>query len=97
MATDYDAPRTKNVEDTGDESLEELTATRRTAVNTAVIDEDEAVESFDLPDADIADELSVRVIPRQANEFTCSSCFLVQHRNRLAVQRGDQQVCVDCA
>ena len=53
--------------------------------------------SFDLPDADIADELSVRVIPRQANEFTCSSCFLVQHRNRLAVQRGDQQVCVDCA
>ena len=27
MATDYDAPRTKNAEDTGDESLEELTAT----------------------------------------------------------------------
>jgi hypothetical protein len=97
MATDYDAPRTKNAEDTVDESLEELTAGRRTAVDTAVIDEDEAVDSFDLPDADISDELSVRVIPRQANEFTCSSCFLVQHRNRLAVQRGAEQVCVDCA
>jgi hypothetical protein len=96
MATDYDAPRTKNTEDTADESLEELTARRRTAADTAVIDEDEVVDSFDLPDADIAEELTVRVIPRQANEFTCSSCFLVQHRNRIALQRGDQQVCVDC-
>jgi hypothetical protein len=97
MATDYDAPRTKNAEDTVEESVVELTAGRRTAVDTAVIDEDEAVDSFDLPDADIAEELSVRVIPRQANEFTCSSCFLVQHRNRLALQRGAEQVCVDCA
>ena len=96
MATDYDAPRTKNTEDAVDESLEELTAKRRTAADTAVIDEDEPVDSFDLPDADIAEELSVRVIPRQANEFTCSSCFLVQHRNRLALQRGEEQVCVDC-
>ena len=96
MATDYDAPRTKNTEDTVDESLEELTARRRTAADTAVIDEDEVVDSFDLPDADIAEELSVRVIPRQLNEFTCSSCFLVQHRNRIALQRGDEQVCIDC-
>jgi hypothetical protein len=96
MPTDYDAPRTKNTDDNADESLEELTATRRAAVDTAVIDEDEAVDSFDLPDADIAEELSVRIVPRQANEFTCSSCFLVQHRNRIALQRGDQQVCVDC-
>jgi hypothetical protein len=96
MATDYDAPRTKSADDTADESLEELTARRRTTADTAVIDEDEPVDSFDLPDADIAEELTVRVIPRQANEFTCSSCFLVQHRNRMALQRGDQQVCVDC-
>lgn len=97
MATDYDAPRTKNAEDTVEESVVQLTASRRTAVDTAVIDEDEAVDSFDLPDPDIAEEFSVRVIPRQANEFTCSSCFLVQHRNRLARQRGAEQVCVDCA
>ncbi len=96
MATDYDAPRTKTAEDTVDESLEELTAGRRAAADTAVIDEDETVDSYDLPDADISDELSVRVIPRQANEFTCSSCFLVQHRNRLALRRGVEQVCVDC-
>ena len=45
---------------------------------------------------DTIEELTVRVIPRQANEFTCSPCFLVQPRNRLALQRGDQHVCVDC-
>jgi Domain of unknown function (DUF4193) len=98
MATDYDAPRTKDTEEPVDESLEGLAAGRRVATDTAVIDEDEAVDSFDLPDADLSgEELSVRVIPKQANEFTCSSCYLVQHRNRLALHRGNQQICVDCA
>lgn len=97
MATDYDAPRTKEADEVGDESLEELATQRRASVDTAVIDEDESVDSFDLPDADLTgEELTVRVIPKQADEFTCSSCFLVQHRNRLALQRGNEQVCVDC-
>ncbi|OMC35123.1 dUTPase [Mycobacterium sp. GA-1841] len=97
MATDYDAPRVKETEESTDESLEQLAAQRRTAANTAVIDEDEVVDSFDLPDADLTgEELSVRVVPKQADEFTCSSCFLVQHRNRLALQKGEQQLCIDC-
>lgn len=97
MATDYDAPRVKETDESNDESLEELAAQRRTAANTAVIDEDEVVDSFDLPDADLTgEELSVRVVPKQADEFTCSSCFLVQHQNRLALQKGEQQLCVDC-
>jgi uncharacterized protein DUF4193 len=41
-------------------------------------------------------ELTVRVIPKQADEFTCASCFLVQHRNRLALRKGDQLICADC-
>ena len=50
-----------------------------------------------LPDADLSgEELTVRVVPKQADEFTCSSCFLVQHRNRLALQKGDQLICADC-
>ena len=97
MATDYDAPRVKETDEAADESLEQLATQRRTAANTAVIDEDEVVDSFDLPDADISgEELSVRVVPKQADEFTCSSCFLVQHRNRLALQKGEQQICVEC-
>ena len=96
MATDYDAPRTKEVDEVADESLEDLAA-RRASVDTAVIDEDEVVDSFDLPDVDLTgEELTVRVVPKQEDEFTCSSCFLVQHQNRLALQRGSEQICVDC-
>ena len=97
MTTDYDAPRTKDADESGEESLEALATKRRAGTDTAVIDEDEAVDSFDLPDMDLSgEELSVRVVPKQSNEFTCSSCFLVQHRNRLAVRRGNEQICVDC-
>ena len=98
MATDYDAPRVTPETD-ADESLEELTSRRKNDAATAVIDVDDgdAIDSFDLPDADLTgEELSVRVIPKQADEFTCSSCFLVQHRNRLALQKGEQLLCVEC-
>jgi uncharacterized protein DUF4193 len=98
VSTDYDAPRTKDADDTTDESLEELASQRRNTA-TAVIDIDEAdaADSFDLPDMDLSgEELSVRVIPKQSDEFTCSSCFLVQHNHRLALRKGDQQICADC-
>ena len=39
----------------------------------------------------------MRVLPKQEDEFTCSRCFLVQHRSRLAATRGDQLYCRDCA
>ncbi|MDV3124141.1 DUF4193 domain-containing protein [Mycobacterium sp. 21AC1] len=97
MATDYDAPRVKDQDESTDEPIEQL-ASRRTAVDTAVIDVDEPVDSFDLPDIDLSgEELSVRVVPKQADEFTCSSCFLVHHHSRMARQRGNEQICVDCA
>jgi hypothetical protein len=99
MPTDYDAPRVKETDDVADESLEEIAARRRNDVDVAVLDVDdgEAVDSVVLPDADLSgEELTVRVLPKQADEFTCSSCFLVQHRNRLALQSGDQLVCADC-
>jgi hypothetical protein len=94
MPTDYDAPRTQNT-DEGDQSLEDLAARRREQVDVAVLDVDDgdAVDAIDLPDIDLSgEELTVRVIPKQANEFTCSSCFLVHHRNRLALQTGDRRV-----
>jgi hypothetical protein len=37
------------------------------------------------------------VLPKQEDEFTCSRCFLVQHRSRLAATKGDQLYCRDCA
>jgi hypothetical protein len=96
LATDYDAPRKTETDDTADESLEAL-AGRRTDAATAVIDVDESDDMFDLPGADLSgEELTVRVVPKQADEFTCSRCFLVQHRNRLALQSDRQQICTDC-
>lgn len=97
MATDYDAPR-KTDEDNED-SIEEL-KTRRNDKNSGKVDEDEveAAETFELPGADLShEELTVRVLPRQADEFTCASCFLVKHRSQIALVKDGQYYCVDCA
>jgi len=97
MTVDYDAPRRAPVE--ADESLDEL-AVRRNNSTTAVLDIDEAdaVDRYELPGADLSDEeLIVRVIPKQPDEFTCSSCFLVHHRSRLAHGRNGESVCTECA
>ncbi|MFD1827664.1 MULTISPECIES: DUF4193 domain-containing protein [Mumia] len=98
MATDYDAPR-KTEEEQSEDSIEELKA-RRHEKNSGKVDEDEveAAESFELPGADLShEELSVQVLPRQLDEFTCTSCFLVHHRSQLAREKGKQLICVDCA
>jgi hypothetical protein len=98
MATDYDAPR-KTDEDLSEDSLQELQA-RRADKNSGAVDEDEtdAAEGFELPGADLSgEELSVRVLPRQADEFTCSKCFLVRHRSQLAYEKDGQMVCSECA
>ena len=79
-------------------TLTELKA-RRHEKNSGKVDEDEveAAESFELPGADLShEELTVRVLPRQANEFTCASCFLVKSQSQLAEVRGGQSYCVDC-
>lgn len=50
-----------------------------------------------LADADLViDEVSVPVIPRQADEFMCSSCFLIQHISRLAFSNDGHPICADC-
>jgi hypothetical protein len=96
MATDYDAPR-KSEEDQSEESIEELKA-RRHDKNSGKVDEDEAeaAESFELPGADLShEELAVEVKPKQEDEFTCMSCFLVHHRSQLADAK--KMMCFDCA
>ena len=99
MATDYDAPRRTETDEASEDSLEELTARRNEAQSAVVdVDESESAESFELPGADLSgEELSVRVIPKQADEFTCGSCFLVHHRSRLASEKKGVAICTDCA
>jgi hypothetical protein len=96
MATssDYDARR--EAQDTS--GLRRLMRTLPGS-STAVADEDpNDVVFFELPGADLSgEELSVTVIPQRADEFTCSSCFLVQHRSRLRISSSGLPICADCA
>lgn len=98
MATDYDAPR-KTDDDISEESIEELKSRRvDTRASSVDVDETEQNESFELPGADLSgEELSVRVLPRQADEFTCSQCFLVHHRSQLASEGKSGPICTECA
>ncbi|AMM32541.1 MULTISPECIES: DUF4193 domain-containing protein [Sinomonas] len=97
MATDYDAPR-KNEEELNEDSIEELKS-RRTDKQSAAVDEDEAeaADSYELPGADLSgEELLVRVLPAQADEFTCASCFLVRHRSQIAREKNGLLYCKEC-
>ncbi len=98
MATDYDAPR-KTDDELGEDSIEELKSRRiDKGASTVDVDEADLAESLELPGADLSgEELSVRVLPRQADEFTCSSCFLVHHRSQLASEKAGRLICRDCS
>ena len=97
MATDYDAPR-KTDEELSADSIEELKARRVDKSASAVdVDETDLAENLELPGADLSnEEFSVRVVPKQADEFTCSRCFLVHHRSQLAKMVKNQPVCREC-
>ncbi|AQQ15394.1 hypothetical protein CGLAU_07195 [Corynebacterium glaucum] len=96
MATDYDAPRRRMDDDIETDSLEGLKAAE--VAGSSMDDDGEIVEPFELPSQDLSgEELNVEVKPRQEDEFTCASCFLVQNRKRLArVEPDGSMICLDC-
>ncbi|BBZ05962.1 dUTPase [Mycolicibacterium doricum] len=98
MTVDYDAPRRKQ-DDLESDSLDELPVGRADARTTVLdLEDSDPIDSIDLPGADLSgEELTVRVVPKQADEFTCSSCFLVFHRSRLARDTNGTTICADCA
>lgn len=97
IASDYDARRVSDADNPDSGEVRELATLPKSA--TAVVDEDpNDVHFFELPGADLSgEELSITVIPQQADEFTCSSCFLVQHRSRLRSSDSGIAICADCA
>ena len=44
---------------------------------------------------DKTEALVEKVVPPQANEFTCRNCFLVKHQSQLADKK--RMLCRDCA
>ena len=96
MATDYDAPRKNDDESESIEALKE----RVPDAAAASIDADDADNpgSFELAGADLSDlELDVVVLPPQADEFTCVSCFLVKHRSQIHHEEKLCAICRECA
>ncbi len=97
MATDYDAPR-KTDEELNEESLEELKAQSSKTTSGVDMDEADLNESLELPGADLSTEsITVMVIPKRADEFTCGSCFLVNHISQKAKEKNGKPICKDCA
>ena len=78
--TDYDAPRRSTVEETDSdvESLDALASARAEKQSPlADVDEGDTDDAIDQPGADLTgEELTMPVVPKQADEFTCTSCFL---------------------
>jgi hypothetical protein len=98
MATDYDAPRVRAEDEPANESLDAIQAQRSSTSQTAAIDTEDVdtAEGFDLPGAILDEELQVQVVPLQADEFTCMSCFLVRHRTQLAREKNGDKYCAEC-
>ena len=96
VTTDYDAPRRSTLQDVDTETLDALTAAARSP--DVDLEEEDTAEGIDPPGADLSGKiLTMPVVPRQADEFTGTSCFLVQHRSRAAGHRAGRPVCLDCA
>ena len=96
--TDYDARRgAMGFAET--ETLGVRTLARADAQSPQVDpDDNDTAESAEPAGADLCgEELTMPVIPKRADEFTCTSCFLVHHRSRIAAAPGAPPVCRDCA
>ena len=95
MATDYDAPRKTEDDSDSIEALKERVPDKM----SGVVDVEDADNpgGFELPGADLSDlDLDVVVLPPQADEFTCVSCFLVKHRSQLDHESKLGPVCREC-
>ncbi len=77
-----------DVEEPLDVLLAERTASER-------LEEDEVTPLDEDVDSDGRGEGPTRIAPRRADEFLCSSCFLVLPRNQLADEK--KLLCRDCA
>jgi hypothetical protein len=74
----------------GEASLEEILSKRG---DVAEVEEEED-SLLDLTPDERMETLSIRPVPKQANEFVCSNCHLVKHQSQLA--DPDRQLCRDC-
>ena len=95
MATDYDAPRKTDDDSDSIEALKERVPDKMSGV--VDVEDADNPAGFELPGADLSDlDLDVVVLPPQADEFTCVSCFLVKHRSQLDHETKLGPICREC-
>lgn len=95
MATDYDAPRKQDDDDT--QSIEVLKE-RTSAVNPQALDVDDSDAAGDfLVQEVVSDDLDVVIVPAQEDEFTCSECFIVKHHSLIGKKSKNGPVCIECS
>jgi len=99
MATDCDAPRTRDEDEPANESPDAIQARTNATTQAPALDLEDVgtAEGIDPPGTDLPhEELTVAVTPEQADEPTCAACFLVRHRPPLARRAGRTSYCSDC-
>jgi hypothetical protein len=74
----------------GEASLEDILAKRG---DVAEVEEDDDT-LLDLTPDERMETLSIRPVPKQANEFVCTNCHLVKHQSQLADPA--KTLCRDC-
>ncbi|MBX3067535.1 MAG: DUF4193 domain-containing protein [Microbacteriaceae bacterium] len=96
MATDYDAPRKSEDDSESIEALKERVPDKMSGV--VDVDDSDNPGGYELP-AEILtdDDMNVVVLPPQADEFTCVSCFLVKHRSQIDHEDKLGLICIECA
>jgi hypothetical protein len=98
VATDYDKPRSSDsMTDPAPEPELAALASQRADAAAGLGDETDPVEALlDAPNSDLSgEELTVPLVPRQDDEFTCTVCYLVHHRSQLADEK--RVICDECA
>jgi hypothetical protein len=79
-------------------SLEALKAANSPDARSVVLElkQTDTVDGVELAGAVLSgEELIIQVIPKAQDEFTCYSCFLVQHRSQIARTRNGHSYCID--
>jgi len=96
LVDDYDAPRTADADQPGEPALQALVGSQPGRATDPVGDVDPVEAEVALAAVDPTDEeFAVPLVPRQLDEFICTSCYLV-HQNSCLVDL-QRRICTDCA
>src|SRR5439155_21770254 len=81
-------------EEEDDVDVDDVEASLDEILKEKLVVGDEDEDEDEVPDTEERSDASIKVLPKQPDEFVCQSCFLVKHPSQLA-DRG-KMLCRDC-